>query len=120
MCKDDELLGNSNFDERSIPCLDEIYKYRIVVCTLTVAGRLAQGQISKNHFTHLFIDECESATESYTLVPIVGICSSYNSINANVVLTGDPQQLGPIFRSNISKKMQLSRKKHCSRGSGEC
>lgn len=108
-CKGDELLENSNFDEKSIPCLAEIYKYRIVVCTLTVAGRLAQGQIDKNHFTHLFIDECESAAETYTLVPIVGICSSYNSINANIILCGDPQQLGPIVRSNIAKNLQLSK-----------
>ncbi|KAG4073853.1 hypothetical protein HA402_014058 [Bradysia odoriphaga] len=107
-CNDNQLLDNSNFDEKSIPCLEEIYKYRIVVCTLTVAGRLAQGHISKNHFTHLFIDECESASESYTLVPIVGICSSYNSINANVVLTGDPLQLGPIMRSNILKRTELN------------
>ncbi|KAJ6648786.1 putative helicase mov-10-B.2 [Pseudolycoriella hygida] len=107
-CKNYELLDNSNFDEKSIPCLAEIYKYRIVVCTLTVAGRLAQGNISKDHFTHLFIDECESAAETYTLIPIVGICSSSNSINANIILSGDPLQLGPIVRSNISKNMQLS------------
>lgn len=107
-CKGEELLDNSNFDEKSIPCLAEIYKYRIVVCTLTVAGRLAQGHISKSHFTHLFIDECESAAESYTLIPIVGICCSFNSINANMVLSGDPKQLGPIMRSNILKSSQLS------------
>lgn len=102
-------MDNSNFDDKSIPCLAEIYKYRIVVCTLTVAGRLAQGNISKTHFTHLFIDECESVTETYTLIPIVGVCSSFNSINANVILSGDPQQLGPIVRSNISKDLQLSK-----------
>lgn len=101
-------MENSNFDDKSIPCLDEIYKYRIVVCTLTVAGRLAQGNISKHHFTHMFIDECESAAETYTLVPIVGICSSFNSINAHIILSGDPQQLGPIVRSNISKYYKLS------------
>lgn len=109
-CQGDELLESSNFDDKSIPCLDEIYKYRIVVCTLTVAGRLAQGNISKHHFTHLFIDECESASETYTLVPIVGICCSLNSINAHVVLAGDPHQLGPIVRSQISKNLKLSTK----------
>lgn len=80
------------------------------MCTLTVAGRLAQGNISKHHFTHMFIDECESAAETYTLVPIVGICCSLNSINAHIILSGDPQQLGPIVRSNISKNLQLSTK----------
>lgn len=99
----------------------EIYKYRIVVCTLTVAGRLAQGNISKNHFTHLFIDECESAAETYTLIPIVGVCSSFNSINANIVLSGDPQQLGPIVRSNISKNLELSMSiEHCYAIFNEC
>lgn len=106
-CKEGEVIKNSNFDE-SIPCLDEIYKYRIVVCTLTVAGRLAQGQINKNHFTHLFIDESESASETYTLVPIVGVCSSYNYINAHIVLIGDPEQLGPMKHSTFSKQLKLN------------
>lgn len=107
------MIKNSNFDE-SIPCLDEIYKYRIVVCTITVAGRLAQGQINKNHFTHLFIDESESASETYTLVPIVGVCSSYNYINAQIVLIGDPEQLGPIKHSSVLKQLKLSKKKQTS------
>lgn len=103
-------MENSNFDEKSIPCLAEIYQYRIVVCTLTVAGRLAQGGISSEHFTHLFIDECESAAETYTLIPIVGVCSSLGKINARIVMCGDPKQLGPIVRSKICRDMNFSMK----------
>lgn len=108
-CNNEDILENSNFNERSIPCLMELYKYRIVISTLTVSGRLLQANMDSNHFTHLFIDECESATESFTLIPIA-LCSSEKKINAHVVLCGDPNQLGPVVRENVAKEMTMGKK----------
>lgn len=107
-CNNENLLENSNFEERSIPSLAELYKYRIIVSTLTVSGRLLQSNMNSNHFTHLFIDECESATETFTLIPIA-LCSSEKRINAHVVLCGDPNQLGPVVRENVARDMTMSK-----------
>lgn len=107
-CNNDDLLDHSNFDEHRIPCLAELYKYRIVISTLTVSGRLLQAKMDSNHFTHLFIDECESAAEAFTLLPIA-LCSSMKKINAHVVLSGDPHQLGPVVRHTMAKQMTMGK-----------
>ncbi|KAG4075091.1 hypothetical protein HA402_008156 [Bradysia odoriphaga] len=62
--------------------------------------------MDSTHFTHLFIDECESATESFTLLPIA-LCSSSGKINAHIVLSGDPNQLGPVVREDVARKMTM-------------
>lgn len=57
------------------PCLENLSLARVLVCTLTVAGRLAQANISlkqPHHFSYLFIDECASATEPTAMIPIAG------------------------------------------------
>lgn len=105
----EDLLANSNFDDHDIPCLTELYKYRIIVTTLTISGRLLQAGMSSDHFTHLFIDECENATESFTLLPIA-LCSSKKKINAHVVLSGDPYQLGPVVRESMSQQMAMGKR----------
>ncbi|XP_037039708.1 putative helicase mov-10-B.1 [Bradysia coprophila] len=102
----DDLLENSNSDDNRIPCLTELYKYRIIVTTLNHSGRLLQAGMKSDHFTHLFIDECENATEPSTLLPIA-LCSSKKKINAHIVLSGDPYQLGPVVRENMAEQMTL-------------
>lgn len=83
------ILDASNFFDKFYPPLPTIYRYRIIIGTLGVAGRLskcsekfwfnnlpifisAQARMRTDHFTHLFIDECGSATESASLIPIAG------------------------------------------------
>lgn len=46
--------------------------FQVIVCTLTTAGRLSQGRIAPKHFSHIFIDEAGSATESQTLIAVAG------------------------------------------------
>ncbi|KAG4074220.1 hypothetical protein HA402_015523 [Bradysia odoriphaga] len=101
-----DVLENSNSDDSRIPCLTELYKYRIIVTTLNHSGRLLQAGLDSNHFTHLFIDECENATESTTLLPIA-LCSSKKRINAHIVLSGDPYQLGPVVREYMAEQMTM-------------
>lgn len=86
--------------------MSQLYKYRIIVSTLTVAGRLLQAKMNPKHFTYLFVDECESATEAYTLLPIA-LCSSEKKINAHIVLSGDPNQLGPVVRQSVARSMTM-------------
>lgn len=80
---DPELLQkeNSNYNLKRLPEWEILKKYHIIICTLTTAGRfmlqppdnsIGRENPAANHFTHLFIDECGSATETASLVPIAG------------------------------------------------
>lgn len=72
---------NSNYKLKKLPEWEILQKYRIIVCTLATAGRfmLEPPMSCETHFSHLFIDECGSATETAVLVPIAGTkqCRSY-------------------------------------------
>lgn len=46
--------------------------FQVIVCTLTIAGRLSQGKIDPKHFSHIFIDEAGSATETQTIIAVAG------------------------------------------------
>ncbi|XP_058836477.1 putative helicase mov-10-B.1 [Topomyia yanbarensis] len=83
------------------PYYEDIYQSRVVLCTLTTAGRLVQANISTNDFNYVFIDEAGSAKEISTLVSIVGIATSGSTIKASVVLAGDPKQLGPVIQYDL-------------------
>jgi helicase MOV-10 len=102
-----ELLQISNLasGRHAYPGWSTFFEYRVVVCTLTTAGRLVQAHIRANHFTHVFIDECASATEPSALIPIVGLVTTARRINAHVVLSGDIKQLGPVIKNKMAEKM---------------
>lgn len=111
------------------PPLSDLYKYKVVICTLTTAGRFVQAGIKRTHFTHVFVDECGSATETQSLIAVagksfhvptmifydilqcsiifhdIGLCTSSKRINACVVFAGDPKQLGPVIKCPLAEKM---------------
>lgn len=90
------------------PTYEEFYTARIVICTLVACGRLASADISLTHFDYIFIDEAASETEPQAYIPLVslGILPS-NKVNAQIVLSGDHKQLGPIVTNTFAKKMGL-------------
>lgn len=90
------------------PPLKHLYKYRVVICTLATAGLLTRAQCDPNHFSYVIIDECASTTETMALVPIAGLCTSENKVNANIVLAGDPKQLDAVTKSEWANKLGLS------------
>jgi superfamily I DNA and/or RNA helicase len=61
------------------------------------------------HFTHVFIDECGQALEPEALVPLAGILGTAmkNRPGGQVILAGDPFQLGPVCHSNLAEKLGL-------------
>ncbi|KAB0798896.1 hypothetical protein PPYR_06776 [Photinus pyralis] len=104
---DTDVKPYTNFrDEFYHPENSEILKYSIVVTTLITAFRLVNGGTPPNHFSYVFIDESGQATETETLIPIAGILSNIESkgvINGQIILAGDPKQLGPVIHSNKAK-----------------
>lgn len=98
-------ISNLADGDHYYPDLAVLCQYKIVVCTLTTAGRFVQANMNTDHFNHIFIDECGSATETQTLIAIAGLCTSKNNVNASVVFAGDPKQLGPVIKCSLAQKM---------------
>lgn len=62
--------------ELKLPSLDYFYKFRVLICTLSTAGCLVRARenfkFNAAHFGYIFIDECASAQETMSLIPIAG------------------------------------------------
>lgn len=62
--------------EFRFPSLTFLYRFRVLVCTLTTAGCLTRStdssQFSSKHFSHIIIDECASTHETVSIIPIAG------------------------------------------------
>uniref|UniRef100_UPI0037E9C988 putative helicase mov-10-B.2 isoform X2 n=1 Tax=Semicossyphus pulcher TaxID=241346 RepID=UPI0037E9C988 len=83
------------------PAKEKLMEYKIMVTTLLTAGRMISGNIPAGHFTHMFVDEAGHAIETECIVPLAGLLSADSG---QVVLAGDPKQLGPILRSPFAQK----------------
>ena len=62
-------------------------------------NRLALAQFQRGFFTHVFIDEAGHATEPEALIPLPGLLDLDNPNGGQLVMAGDPRQLGPVLRS---------------------
>ena len=62
-------------------------------------SRLVSIRIPAGHFSHVFVDESGHAVEPECLIPVAGLL---HPENCNLVLAGDPKQLGPILRSRAA------------------
>ncbi|KAH9041520.1 P-loop containing nucleoside triphosphate hydrolase protein, partial [Lactarius deliciosus] len=83
----------------------KIRAYRIVVSTCSSTGRLLMQNIPTGHFSHIIIDEAAQAEEPLSLISI----AAFSDGNTNVILAGDPRQLGPVIKSNPASKAGLGK-----------
>lgn len=87
----------------SIPTLEELRKFRVIVCTCISAGIASGLGLKRGHFSHIFIDEAGQGTEPQVMVAIKTMASNFT----NVILAGDNQQLGPIVHSRLAQDLGL-------------
>ncbi|XP_014676504.1 PREDICTED: putative helicase Mov10l1 isoform X2 [Priapulus caudatus] len=87
-------------DDDALTCA---VRRRLVVSTCGSCGTLAALGLPPDHFTHVFVDEAGQATEPETLIPIAMAAPA----GGQVVLSGDPMQLGPVLRSPFAKTYGL-------------
>lgn len=78
-------------------------RHRITVGTCTAVGILHNMNFPYGHFSHVLIDEAGQATEPEIMVPLSLIHPDYGQ----VVLAGDPLQLGPVIQSRFTKSFGL-------------
>jgi len=75
------------------------------VCTCVSASITYGIGIPRGHFTHIFVNEAGQATEPEVMIGI----KTMSDKTTNIVLAGDPKQLGPIVRSNIARQLGLEK-----------
>lgn len=100
----EDILPYSNWVEEDIfRKVDgqELIKYRIVISTLIHAGKYMR----KYHPDVVFVDEAAQACEPEADCALA-MLSAHNK-NRQIVLTGDPHQLGPSLSSLVSAKYGL-------------
>ena len=73
--------------------------------------RLVSACFPRNHFTHIFIDEAGHATEPECIIPVADLLDPNHHRGGQLVLAGDPKQLGPILRSPITQEYGLGENK---------
>jgi len=83
--------------------LDMAARYRVIICTCSTAGQLYSLGLRAGHITHAFVDEAGQATEPECLVA-VGLAAGDDG---QVVLAGDPFQLGPVLQSRVASSYGL-------------
>ncbi|XP_078139377.1 RNA helicase Mov10l1 [Centroberyx gerrardi] len=77
--------------------------HRIVVSTCSSAGMFHNIGLQVGHFTHVFLDEAGQATEPESLIPM----SLVSERDGQIVLAGDPCQLGPVVKSKLASAFGL-------------
>lgn len=88
----------------------EIMSSRIVVSTINLAARFPYHGVPRGHFGVLCVDEAGHATEP----EVIGVAASLMDFKRNdaqtgqLILAGDPKQLGPVITSDLCQKFGLS------------
>ncbi|KAJ7636873.1 P-loop containing nucleoside triphosphate hydrolase protein [Roridomyces roridus] len=85
----------------SVPPLARMKRFRVVITTCVSASVVSGIGIGRGHYSHIFVDEAGQATEPEVMIAIKTMADG----KTNVVLSGDPKQLGPIIRSAIAREL---------------
>jgi len=87
----------------SVPPMARMKRFRVVVSTCVSASFASGIGLPRGHFSHIFVDEAGQATEPEAFVSIKTMADD----RTNVILSGDPKQLGPILRSTVAEELGL-------------
>uniref|UniRef100_A0A3B4A9Q7 RNA helicase n=1 Tax=Periophthalmus magnuspinnatus TaxID=409849 RepID=A0A3B4A9Q7_9GOBI len=74
------------------------------ITTLLTSSRFVTDNFPEGHFTHVFVDGAECAREPECILPLAGLLDPNTG---QVVLAGDPKQLGPIIRSRFAQRFGM-------------
>ncbi|CAE6495202.1 unnamed protein product [Rhizoctonia solani] len=103
----EDLLPYSSQDptrkNSQIP-LGHLKPYRVVVATCSTSAVLRRLGVEPGAFTHIFIDEAGQGSEPEVMIPILMMAGP----KTNIVLSGDPKQLGPVIRSPVARPLGMN------------
>ncbi|XP_012063839.1 PREDICTED: putative helicase MOV-10 [Atta cephalotes] len=100
---DKEIRPCANFvgDTTIFLSKDVLLLKKIIISTLSSSIRLIDENFRKNHFSYIIIDEASQATEPDMLIPLAITNQAEDEeigFQAQIVIAGDPYQLGPVIR----------------------
>lgn len=110
-------LNASSRDRKSIPEVvrpfstspthANLQNYRVVLSTCSSAALLQKPRlrVRVGHFSHIVIDEAAQVDEPLALIPI----SLFANKDTNIILAGDPNQLGPVIKSSPASEAGLGK-----------
>jgi len=75
---------------------EALANYSVVICTTRHASALSSSGVQQGFFTHIVVDEAAQLMEAEALLPL-----SLAGPSTQVIMAGDPQQLGPHTFSKV-------------------
>jgi len=84
---------------------EKLLSFRVVVSTCSEAGILQDLDVPVGHFSHIVTDEAAQAEEPLVMIPIMTFSNAYT----NIILAGDPHQLGPMIKSPTATRSGLGK-----------
>lgn len=81
-----------------VPPREELLKFRVIVATCVSSSLPYAIGVPRGHFSHIFIDEAGQALEPEAMISVRTMAGP----ETNIVLSGDPKQLGPIVHSRVA------------------
>lgn len=82
LCDKIKPICNLKDGEFQLPALKYLYRFRVVVSTLSISGSLVRAReedqdFNSSHFRRVIIDEAGCAHEPATMIPIAGLYLSF-------------------------------------------
>ena len=103
-----ELLRFCRWDDSerafAMPELADIQSKRVVVSTLSMAAKLHNQGLARGHFDMIVVDESGQALEPEAVASAAALLGE----NTQLLLAGDPKQLGPVIHNGLAKANGLS------------
>jgi superfamily I DNA and/or RNA helicase len=91
------------FSSEDVETVRAALRHRIIVATCSTSAGIFKLGLKNPPFTHAFLDEAGHMMEPEALIPI-GL-TSY--LTGQIVMAGDPKQLGPVLQSAVAKSYGL-------------
>jgi helicase MOV-10 len=88
-----------------IPGHERLLAFSVVLSTCSKSTILQNLDVPVGHFSHIVIDEAAQAEEPLVMIPILTFSDQYT----NIILAGDPDQLGPIIESPTAARSGLGK-----------
>ena len=88
--------------------LFEIDSARIVVATVNTAAKFHNNGVESGYFDVICVDEAGHATEPEVIAVASSLLDFSSQNSGQLILAGDPEQLGPIIPSTVCEKHGMS------------